>query len=160
MSSTKHKYIGRYDNYFRVRIRINKKEFCNKWFNINDHGGVRKTLSKAIEYRDISLKKHKLLYRLNYEKSPDESTSNGKTICIGISFTYTKQKNGPFSNWTARYLNEKKRTFSVNKYGYEQAFLMACKVRYKHCGPIKVLNKKALPCKPTVPYKIIHGKAS
>lgn len=154
----KTKYILQEKTTWRVKIAIGKNKTIVKRFNIEYYGGLKKSLQKAIDYRNEILRRYGLLDRLKYEKSPDYYKANKKLACIGVYFSITQQTNGLFTNWTARYSEnnaERKKHFSINKYGYEQAFLKACKIRYQHCGPIRVLNKELLPCKPSVPFIIL-----
>ena len=68
------KYVSRYDNHYRVRIKINNKERLTKCFAFSKHGRIRDTLVAALEWRDMILSEYDLLERLNFIKSPDFST--------------------------------------------------------------------------------------
>ena len=152
------KYIIKVENAWRVRIRFNYEYIDKtKQFNFDKHGGEKEALKKAIKYRDGLLKKHNLLDRLNYNKSPDFLKSNNNNPCIGKYFNVRHQSNGLVGYWIARYQidhKQGKKAFSVNVHGYEGAFLKACKIRYEWCGKIRVINKELLPCKPNVPFII------
>lgn len=153
----KHKYISQVNNSYRVRFNRNKIIICCKYFGIGKYANKQEALKAAIKYRDRELKRHGLLHRLKYTKTPDEYRANKKLACIGVYFTTKVHAYGICSNWTARTMNngvEVKRHFSINKYGYEKAFQMACKVRHKHSGPIRVISPKLLPEKPKVPYRL------
>jgi hypothetical protein len=157
------KYIRRGNNHWRVIIRKNKIGICNRQFSFHKYGGVKLALDAAIETRDSVLKKYGLLNNLNFIKAPDQyKTSRKNQPVIGVYFTKViyKRKDKPHvrANWTTHsFVNEKevKKSFAINKYGYEQAFLKACEVRYRHSGTLRVINVDMLPCTPTVPYVIV-----
>lgn len=152
------KYIIREKTAWHIKIRLPDKTIYNKRINIIKYGGVKNSLKVAVDWRDEILKKYKLLDRLCFKKSPDFFKTNKQLVCIGVYFSIHHQKNGPTSSWIARCRiknKEIKKHFSIKKYGYEKAFLKACEIRYQHCGPIRVLNKKLLPCKPSVPFIIL-----
>jgi len=90
---------------------------------------------------------------LDYKYAPDSYKTTVRIPVIGVYLTKTRQSNGIFLNWTARYAKDGikfKKHFSINKYGYDEAFQMACKVRYQYCGVIRLLKNVGL--KPNVPW--------
>lgn len=139
------------DKYYRVKIRVNKS-ILNKCFYFVKYGGKKKALDAAIKWRNVLLKKFGLEDRLNYKKSPDYFRQNKTNAIIGVYKTCT---DGRYS-WTAHVCNGTKRHFSIKVYGNKEAFIMACKVRYQYHGTLRVINKKLMPCKPTVPYKLTY----
>ncbi len=149
---TTEKYITETDTNYRVRIRTNKGRIV-KGYSFGKWGGKDRAFILAVQWRDKTLKKHGLMDRLKYIKSPDLFTSGSKVNpIIGVYKTYI----GDRSNWTARVhidCKEIKRHFAVKKFGNRSAFLEACRVRFKHCGKLIVINREALPCVPNVPYK-------
>lgn len=152
------KYIIRVKDAWRVRIRQNYKVICNKQISFKKHGGIKKSLEYAVQYRDRILKEHNLFERLNYKKSPDYFKNKKKGCCAGIYFYSHIQREKLVTYWVANYSikgKHCKKYFSINKYGYEEAFIKACEVRYEKCGTLHVMNEKTLPCEPTVPF-IIH----
>lgn len=148
------KYITKYDDNIRCKIRFGQ-ETVSKWWSINKYGSEERAINLATRWRNAQLKKHNQLFRLKYKKNPD-LYKNAKHPIIGVYFTYHKQQNGTIStNWTARVSiknKEVKKHYSIIKYGYKEAFLLACEFRYKHVGTLRVINKKTLPCVPTVPH--------
>jgi len=153
------KYISRTDAAWRLRIRHRKREEFNKHFNFDKYGGIKHALYAAIEMRDQLLKKYGMFEFVNRQKSPDLQTLRKSKPCIGIFRARNIQNGKTFYNWTVTIHKDgkqSKRHFSINMYGEELAFLLACEARFKHSGPLIIVNKKALPCKPSVPY-IIKG---
>lgn len=152
------KYIIQVDKkYWRVKIRLDK-ETANKCFNFDKYGGKGEAQIAAILWRNKVLKKHDLLDRLNYEKSPNFFHNYGTNPIIGVALNYNYQCNKYVYNWTVRYSNngkEYKKHFSVNKYGTEKAFKKACEVRFKYCGKLRVLKKEDMPCK--LPRRLLNG---
>ena len=138
------KYIIDQGDHWRVKIRIGK-EFHNRCFGFANYGGKRFALDEAIEWRNKTLKDHGLLYRLRFAKAPDLFRHKSKTTpIIGVYQSVNRKGN---RNWTARFNDEKKHHFSINLYGEKKAFLMACEQRFKHCGRLKIVRPKLMPCK-------------
>jgi len=123
--TSERKYILKANNAWRVKIRLGET-FFNKQFHIDKYEDA---LSEAIKCRDQVLKQHGCLERLNFEKSPDYYSKKKVSPCIGV---WLSQESSHWS-WTARTPNDRKRHFSIEKYGYNEAFQMACKVRCKYC---------------------------
>ena len=148
MIDTSMKYIGLYDNHWRVRIKVRDKPSINIIFNFNRYGGKKNALILARKCRNDTLKKLNQLFRLNYIKSPDIYADERKiNPIIGVYMTFTQTG----VNWTARCSikgEEIKKHFSINKYGEKTAFLKACGVRFKHSGKLFIINRDALPCLP------------
>jgi hypothetical protein len=149
----RHKYISLSGQYsWRVKVAVYKECFT-EYFCFANYGGMDKALDAALMWRDAFLKQHGLLDRLKYEKSPDYFTSNVKPI-IGVFIS----RNNTGINWTARYMinsQEYRKHFSINKYGNENAFQKACKIRYEQCGKLRVTDQSLVPCLPKVPYTIL-----
>lgn len=150
-----HKYIEELEIAWRVKIRFGKKQIT-KHFNYEKLNGKDLALEAAIKWRNNELKKRNLIERLNYIKSPDfyREIEDVPHPCIGIYMTVSKGN----WNWTARYGNEKKKHFSIDKYGMNKAFRMACEIRYKHAGRIVVINKDFIPCKIKVPHIALQSE--
>lgn len=133
------KYIIRQKRYWHVRIRITYDDKVTKCFNFDKHDGVKNALAYAVIWRNQVLKKHGLLERLNSVYSPDYFARRSNRI-IGI------HRNG--NNWVARYSvkgKEFKKGFSINKYGDKGAYIKACSVRRKHCGKLRLNNRRLMP---------------
>lgn len=141
---------------WRVKIKIGGK-YVQKFFGFKKFGNQENALKAAIEYRNEVLKKHDLSHRLSQEnKFQTHSLRSKKPMIIGVRFIHNKyNKIGGTTYWIAEYSEngkKYKRHFSIQKYGFQEAFLMACKVRYEHCGKLSIYNKDKLPCEPDVPY--------
>lgn len=146
MLDTSMKYIGLYENHWRVRIKQRNKPAINIPFNFNKHGGKKTALVKARACRNKILNSSGQISRLNFEKSPDLYAYETKTNpIIGVY----RSLSGYLFSWTVRLSicgEEIKRSFSINKYGEKEAFRKACKVRSQYMGTLIVINKSAMPC--------------
>jgi len=155
---TTHKYIINIDDlYWRVAVSVKgvRKVKC---FNFANFRGKRKAMEYAKAWRDKWLEDHELLWRLDYKHAPDSYKATARIPIIGVYITKTRQSTGIFLNWTVRYAKggtECKKHFSINKYGYDEAFQMACKVRYQYCGVIRLLKNVKL--KPDVPWVRVYS---
>jgi len=98
------------------------------------------------------------------DKCPDNFRNKNRGYREGIigikpEFREASYSNRSFrSQWTVTYqadLIRVKRNYSITKYGNEQAFKMACVMRYILGGKLQVYSLKGLPCKIPVPYEMI-----
>lgn len=156
---THKKYIAEYKTSYRVRIKIGLDKVV-KYFNFVKCDGKQNALKAAVKWRNATLKKHGLIIRLRYRKSPDRYASEKKiNPIIGV---YQSFSNGGSShNWTARISigqYETKRHFSISKYGNEEAFLNACDARYQYAKELIVINPDQMPCEPLLPYRYQNYK--
>lgn len=151
------KYIGRTEISWRLRIRHrHREEFC-KHFNFEKYGGIKSALTAAIDLRDRLLKDYGMFEYIDCKKSPDLQTARDSQPCIGVYRTKNWQRGKLFYSWTVTIHKEgkqSKRHFSINLHGEKGAFLKACEERFRQSGQLIIVNKKALPCKPNVPYLI------
>jgi hypothetical protein len=137
--TTGYKYIVLDRSSYRVRFKIGIGKFAI--YHTTD-------LKKAIRWRNEQLKKHGLMDRLKFDKSPDYFKPKKRHPIIGV---YIGKATG--RNWVAiAGPNEQKRSFSIHHYGNQKAFKLACRARYDYAGPLRVINAKAMPCKPGVPF--------
>lgn len=69
---------------------------------------------------------------------------NNTTNCNGVSYSERVQPSGVFSKYTARYTNENgipvTKTFSVQKYGKDVAFNLACKWRTRMVAELNAIG--------------------
>lgn len=145
------KYITRVDVAWRVKVRHYGIE-KTKHFNFDKYGGVKLALNAAIDWRDQLLTKYGRIDYLNRVRSPALSCKIKVPTrpCIGVYFADNR-------NWVAACQINKnyiKKSFSINRYGNELAFLLACEARFIANGKLIVINKEAMPCKPEVPYTV------
>lgn len=147
------KYIFSVDKlYWRVGVNVRGIKTV-KCFNYEKNGGKQEALKKAVKWRNDILRRNGLLDRLKYKKSPTYYRLNSVNPCIGVRITTNVTCGKKRIHWTARYSIDEvahKRSFSIAEYGYERAFHLACEVRYKYCGPIRMLS--TFKYKPTVPF--------
>ncbi len=147
------KYIIDIDNiYWRASIRIGVDRI-SKCFNFNKWGGKLEALNGARDWRDKLLIKHGLTDRIGTKQKVNIFRKHAKTPFIGVYNTVHRRDGNRYINWTARYSIDKqetKRHFSIFKYGYDEAFQMACEVRYQYCG--EIIMTMPFHLKPKVPF--------
>ena len=139
MAATGYKYIMFDKTGYKVRFLIARNKRLYK--NFVD-------LDTAIRWRNATLKKHGLIDRLKYDKAPCYFREQHTNPIIGVYIG-----NSTSVNWVAAIGNGKKKTFSIEHHGNKAAFQKACRARYKYAGKLRVINWRALPCKPTVPHE-------
>lgn len=145
------KYIFRTPVAWRVKIKQGDWT-KSKHFNFDKYGGIKLALYDAILWRDKHLEERGMLEYLGRVRSPGLSNKRRSPTypCIGVYKADNR-------NWVTTVQidkRSKKTSFSINKYGNKLAFLLACEARFVNNGLLIVINKKALPCKPEVPYVI------
>jgi len=147
------KYILTTDQGYRVKVRT-PYAAVSASFSVKKYGSEEQALKAAVAWRDNLLAKHQITERLNSDHSPHYSTTVGNNPIIGV---HLARATGNYA-WIAKYgkgKGEKKRSFSCAKYGSKGAFLKACETRYEYAGTLHVIDKDLMPCKPTVPYRLI-----
>lgn len=175
-TTPKNKYIDRMDyeksrvHGWRVRYSPSvdwRQDVKSKCFSDKLHGGKRKALTAARAYRDKKLKEHNQSSFVNKDlvnmrtkvRHYHGTKRKNKSGVIGV--TLDKQlKKGLYTceAWRATTVINKKRTqrsFSTKRYGYNEAFKLACKARHDCVGTLIVTNRKMLPCDPCVPYEVV-----
>jgi hypothetical protein len=133
------------DDHWRVKIRFNGKVYSRNFAYLK-HGGISESFKIALRYIDELLRMRRGL---------DDSV-NRIIACLGITLEFKIIKDSLEVYWiVSGFLGNSKitRPYSIGKYGYKQAFIEACKIRYGLNGTIIILNKDEIPCLPTVPYK-------
>ena len=158
------KYVYRVD-YASTRgwfLQIRKPEsgnYIRKLFSDSRYGGKRKALQSAIAYRDSALRdlglSHVLIRKANRGRT---TTRNNQSGIIGVRCIKDK---GLYPTWVASGSVHGKhwmRCFSISKHGEQEAFLLACKERYRRQGTLTVLDPKCLPCLPDVPFRKSENK--
>lgn len=144
---------------WRVKIKVGNK-YIQKFFGFKRYGNHEIALIAAIEYRNEVLKEHDLLHRLAADNAfQTHSLRIKKPMIVGVRFLHNKyNKIGGTTYWIAVYSTKSgkkcKTHFSIQKYGFEEAFLMACRKRYEHCGVLSIYKVDKLPCEPDVPYVV------
>jgi hypothetical protein len=129
-------------------------------FSVNKYGGVIRARQAAIAYRDKKIKQWGLVKQFKgRRKHPRQRHSRitDATPIIGVTLTSAIANNGePYYQWGATFMREGRqvhRYFGVIKYGFYEAFRLACEMRFKQCGQLIVKNAAVLPETPTVPYE-------
>lgn len=169
-TSAKNKYLTRFDygNTIGWQVRVPSQPgqyptvYHSKFFADKMHGGNRKAMAAARDYRDKYLKdsgQENLLDASHIRSTIHRSHKNNSSGIIGVRRVVSNRNGNVSESWLAYgMLNRKnwKRSFSVQLYGEKKAFLMACDLRHEMHGPLSVLtNLKNLPCRPKVPFEKI-----
>ena len=124
------KYITRIDSghthCYWVRIGYSIKEKVHKSFPDMRHGGTLKALKAAKKWRNEQLKVLKPLMEKAYGYDVNKQRHWGK----GVSEAWETKGNWQYLSIRATYYDSKRKrqlikTFSVNKYGYDKAMLLA-----------------------------------
>lgn len=168
----KHKYISRFEFGHTIGYSVRVPNFKNglalPYKDGHDHAFFAKrkyktwksALLAAMTWRDAYLKKHKGLYVLDenprINRAMDE-TGRNTSGAIGVILSVTTKRNSYIESYRACWCEDKKqytKTFACLLYGQESAFLMACRVRFKHSGTIIIKNEYEIPCLPDVEYRI------
>ncbi len=115
-----------------VRI-YNDSETYSKLFSDRKFGGREVSLQKALEYRNDLIQRIGKTYPARRVVNKD---SRNKTGVIGVCRTRKRNRNGVYSeyfsvSWSPKYRSHRCRMFSVNKYGEQKAFQLACEWRRK-----------------------------
>jgi len=165
-SGTGRKFINAYRNSCTEGVRVavprskEKNDVITKLFSFKKYGGKRKALAAAQEYRDELLRELKNEHLLSkshvYPAQHNRSAKNNSGV-IGVRLFETSSKGNTYESWGVTYNQNGKgvqRSFSTTKYGFCEAFRLACKVRYENVGELIVLVPiKDLPCHPKLPYR-------
>jgi len=139
-----------------------KKPF-NKNFTDNFYGSKTKALKAAIQFRDNYLKKIGKLHLTNkFTNSKRFRHTLNVSGVLGVQLATKEVNSHIYESWTAYgMINNvgRRKSFSINKYGYVDAFIKACNARYEICGTLSVFcNIKDLPASPGVPYNKVKNE--
>jgi hypothetical protein len=130
------KYILRVKTYWWVRIESKRKVVVSKVFTDSVYGGEALSLKAAMLYRDAQAKK--LGLSLTGIQNHHKLDKRSKSGVVGVTLTTTTKQGQakPYLIyfWRARLGTKLNRAFSVKKYGYEQAYILAVKERLRWSG--------------------------
>jgi len=138
----------------------NKYQNHNVFFGLHSYRSWAACKAAARIYRDQYLKQNDAMYLLDekYRKKGAMQNSKRNTSgVIGVSYSVNPKKAGTYYGYKATYMWkgwQYTREFSVGLYGAADAFLKACRERYKYSGMLVVVDESMIPCKPDVPYKV------
>ncbi len=172
----KHKYISVMDYgssqgcFLRLPKIKYRKYVCYKgpthYIPLSGCQSMAACLKAAIKYRDEYLTKHKSMYLIkgrqtnNPRRTPIKHSRRNTTGIIGVTMSTCCKISGDYSSYVAMWssppgedVRQHRKSYSINIHGEKEAFLMACRLRYKHCGVLIIANKKAIPCLPDAPYE-------
>lgn len=139
-------------NGYMVRFQANLR-IKSKFFNANKLG-VREAKKAAVKWRDEHLLHHEPLNELNKPRTNIYNRERCTNPIIGVSLTQT---NGGYFAWVARFSiggSQQNKSYSIEKYGFDEAFQLACEKRYQMRGKLIVINSEMIPCLPDYPYEI------
>lgn len=134
VSEDRHKGVSRIDskNTHGWFVRVYNRDVTHsKLFSDKKYGGREEALHLALEYRD----ELEAQVRAN---SPGrrvvQRDKRNKSGVIGVCRTRKRNRNGTYSecysvSWSPEVNIKKCRTFSIQKYGEEEAFRLACELR-------------------------------
>ena len=127
-TKSRHKGISRIVNgksggWF-ARVYFRKKTY-SKLFSDSVYGSKAMALTKAIQWRDKT--KRELEYK--YWNVPVEKKARSNTGVVGVTRTHKNGKPCYSVSWQAETGKQKCKTFSVDKYGEEESFRLACQWR-------------------------------
>ncbi len=136
------RFITRIDgasgHHYWVRIEYGGERLASRVFSDSRHGGTQEAYRAVKAYRDRMVRKYKIpirIYRGNGYYVRHARSSSG--VC-GVSFYVQTKDNGrSYLFWQASYVAsgvQHHRRFSVKRHGYVEAFLFACRVRFKATG--------------------------
>lgn len=144
MVAAKHQYITRLQNAWWVRIQgVGGKLVASGYFSDRKYGGKKDSEQAAVAYRDKLAKKHRANRKRVY--STDRRSKSG---VVGVHLNKLSNNGNSYFYWTSSIMRDGKQThqmFSIKKYGYDKAFLMAVKARYKYVGTPIPKGVKAPP---------------
>ena len=163
------KYITKFDyqksHGFQVRVpelidgvlQPYRYQNVNKFFR-KGAGTWTEALDKAIMWRDKYLAKNNLNHLLSCKFSrafPMTSSACNTSGVIGIALQANYKASDVYFGYKAYWSKDGKQQtkhFSTNLYGECDAFLMACRLRFRHAGVLIITDIKAVPCLPDVEY--------
>ena len=120
---------------YEVRVMRRGKSF-NRFFADNSTGGKRKALHAARDFRDELEVKYRNYTRKELAEIKTKRNSSG---IVGVRMAKEVDTRGPneleYAYWVAQWSPKPgvRRTarFSINKYGEEKAFKLACRARQR-----------------------------
>jgi len=130
---------------------------ANKSFPALRHGGWKKALGLALEWRDQYLKEHNmeeaLLQRYITIRGTMRNTGRNTSGIIGVHFGVSRKNGHERPYWTGITSEDnviQHKTYACGRWGEIQAFKLACIYRFTHSGTLIVEDKLKLISKPPV----------
>lgn len=120
-----------------VRVYKDSKPVESKLFSDGVHGSKAKAKLEAQAHRDKVVKKNKIVpvhMRKTREHSVDSRSTSG---LVGVTLSVADKAGSLRVHWSARFMEKGKQrnvSFSVRKYGYDEAFRKAIRVRCDATG--------------------------
>lgn len=122
------------------------------------------TWKKALEAAKIWREKYFIKYdierlvKLHKAKNvPMVTSSNNSSGVIGVTLQTTYKLCGTYEGYKGYWNKDGKqftKQFSVGLYGECEAFLKACRFRFKHAGILIITDQQIIPCWPDVEYEL------
>ncbi|WP_455217056.1 AP2/ERF family transcription factor [Kaarinaea lacus] len=120
-----------------VRVYKDSRPVDSRLFSDGVYGGKDIAKKNAQEHRDRVVKKHKIVpvhMRKTREHTVDSRNTSG---IVGVTLSVAKKSGNLRVHWSARFMEngrQKNVSFSVRKYGYQDAFKQALKARCQAIG--------------------------
>jgi hypothetical protein len=125
-----------YNRGYHVRCRDTLLgELEHKYFSVNRYGSFSEAHEAAVAYRDKIVLKYRILpssvtgQRLVFKHAKTPPGQN-----IGISLSLRVHNNRYHATWVGHYKGTEKKHYTINKYGYQSAYRMACDFREEVSG--------------------------
>ncbi len=119
-----------------IRIYKRSKVVSHKLFTHNLYGGIRKSLVFAKQWRDKEVKRLKIVPGNNARWR--EHNKRNTSGVIGVHLGYKDTEYGTYYKWMADFTNDegdwRHISFSINKYGWEDSFWKAVRMRHSKVG--------------------------
>jgi len=145
MDKNNGRYIYRVDNKYNhnyaVRIKKDGGHVTQKTFSDSAYGGKEQALIAALRFRDHEAERVGVALLTGNQRNPQSINARNTSGVIGVCLN-TENKKGiikPF--WVANYRvgpddcrKTQRVSFSIDAHGYETAFHLAVKARYKGIG--------------------------
>jgi hypothetical protein len=165
------KYITKFDyahtRGFQVRVPTvtdgvlmpYDNQVTNKFFKKGDGAWIA-AFDIAMLWRDTYMTENNIEYLLTMARDkqhPMTSSSRNTSGVIGVALQVNYKAADMYYGYKATWCVDKRqytRQFSTNLYGECDAFLMACRLRFRHAGILIITDIKAVPCLPDVEYTI------
>ena len=151
----------------RVPKSAGAAEYHSKFFADGKNGGNRKAYQSAQAYRDQYLKdtgQEMMLQAARLGLRTRKRHSHNTSGIVGVRRVVVQRGDAEYHAWQAygmRFNTDWRKSFSVTLYGENEAFLAACRERFKRHGPLAVAGDlRRFPCKIDVQFEKIEPAAA
>ncbi len=138
--SDRDQFVYEYDSSthrgYLVRVWLSKTAQHARWFSVRKHGDWGRAKAAARQHRDALLVEHKIVpwaergghfkWRESYPGVPEYQP-------VGINLMLTRANGTARAVWRAGF-GTRSKTFAIDRYGYANAFGLACETRSAAIG--------------------------